>query len=82
LVGDPDRTASNLKVVCSRQGTGNPSGFDADFVVHGESELLLAAEVNLRRLDGYMTKEKLNVVKLASGKMAQTCAGAAKIVRR
>ncbi len=67
------------------QGTGNPplpSGFNADFVVHGESELLLAAEVNFRRLDGYMTKEKLDLVQLASGKMAKTCAGAAKIVRR
>ena len=61
----------------SLKGTGNPplpSRLNADFVVHGASELLLAAKVNFRCLDGYMTKEKLDLVKLASSKMAETCA--------
>src|SRR6185312_13966031 len=56
------------------------SRFDADFVIHSESELLLADKVNFRRLDGYMTEEKLDLVKVASGKMAETRTGAAKIV--
>ena len=57
-------------------------GFDAHFVIHSKSELLLAAEVNFRCLDGYMTEKKLDLVKLASGKMAETCAGASQIMRR
>jgi len=41
-----------------REGAGNPSlasRFDADPVIHGGSELLLAAEVNLGCLNRYMT---------------------------
>jgi hypothetical protein len=51
------------------------SWFDADFVVDGESELLLAAEVLFRCLDGYMAEEKLNLVELATGQVteARTC---------
>ena len=45
-------------------------GFDAHLVVHSKSELLLAAEVNFRRLDGYVTEKELDLVQLASGKMA------------
>lgn len=69
----------------NRQGKGNPplaSRFDADFVVHGASELLLAAEVNFRSLDGYMIKEKLDLVRLTSGKMAQTRTRASQLVGR
>jgi hypothetical protein len=37
--------------------------FDADLVIHSESELLLAAEVMFRCLDGYVTEEELNLLK-------------------
>ena len=71
--------ASTKSVRAGRQGTGNPHlalRFNADFVVHGKSELLLAAKVNFRCLDGCMTEKKMDLVKLASCKMAETRAGA------
>lgn len=40
--------------------------FDADVVVHSKPELLLAAEVMLRCLHGYVTEKKLDLVELAA----------------
>jgi hypothetical protein len=54
--------------------------FDAYLVVHSKSELLFAAEVNFRCLDGYMTEKNLDLVQLAAGEMAETRAGASQIV--
>src|SRR5690349_14434407 len=52
---------------------GNPSlRFDADFVVHGESELLLATEVIFRRLDRYVAEEELDLVEVAASQMTET----------
>jgi hypothetical protein len=52
------------------------SRFNADLVVHGESELLLAAEVLFRRLDRHVAEQELDLVELAAGQMAEsrTCA--------
>lgn len=51
------------------------SRFNADFVVHSKPELLFTAEVMLRCLDGYVTEEELNLVKLAARELAKarTC---------
>ena len=56
----------------SPKGTGNPplaSRFDADLVVHCDSQLLLAAKINFRGLDRYMPEEKLDLIKFPSGQM-------------
>lgn len=45
-------------------------------------ELLLALEVPLRRLDGDVPQEKLNLIQLSAGQMAQAGAGPSEIVRR
>jgi hypothetical protein len=58
--------------------TGNPPlalRFDADFVVHGDSQLLLAAKIDFGGLDRYMPEEKLDLVKFPSCQMTQTGAG-------
>jgi len=46
-----------------------------DFVVHGESEVLLAVEVLLCRLDRHVAEQELDLVELASGQMTEprTC---------
>jgi hypothetical protein len=41
--------------------------FDADAVINGVPETLLAAEVPLRRLDAHVTQQKLNLLQLATG---------------
>jgi hypothetical protein len=55
--------------------------FDSQAVVHGHPELLLASEVALRRLDGDMAQEELDLVKFATRQMAQTGTGASQIVQ-
>jgi hypothetical protein len=52
------------------------SRFDSDFVVHGDSQLLLTAEVMLGRLDGHMPEQELDLVELTAGQMTEagTCA--------
>ena len=45
---------------------GNPAlGFDADVVVHGGSNALLAAEVSLGRLNRDVPEEELDVIQRA-----------------
>ena len=57
------------------------SGFDADLVVDSEPELLLAAEVMFRCLDGHMTEKKLNLVQFAAGEMAKARTCPSQVVR-
>jgi hypothetical protein len=47
------------------------SGFNANLVVHGESELLFAAEVMFRRLDRDVAEQELDLVELAAGQMTE-----------
>src|SRR5262249_5732045 len=47
----------------------------------GKAQFLFAAQVPFRRLDRDMSKEKLDLVQLATGKMAEPRATAAKIMR-
>src|SRR3954453_5651741 len=58
------------------------SWFNADFVIHGEPELLFTAEVMFRCLDGHVTEEELNLVELAARQMAKTRTCPSQIVRR
>ena len=55
---------------------------DAHSVIDGKAQFLLAAEVPFRRLDRDVSKQKLDLVQLTSGKMAEPRAAAPKIVRR
>jgi len=41
-------------------------GLNAEPIIHGMSEPLLASQVFLSRLHGYMTQEKLNLFQFAS----------------
>ena len=45
--------------------------FDAEPIVHGASELLLASEIPLRRLDGDVAEEELDLLEFATGQVAQ-----------
>jgi hypothetical protein len=54
--------------------------FDAQSVVHGDPELLLASKVALSRLDGDVAKQELDLIQFAAGKMAKTGAGAPQVV--
>jgi hypothetical protein len=47
-------------------------GFEADRVIYGIPESLLAADVALRRLDADMSEQKLNLIQFSSGFMTQT----------
>ena len=58
-------------VFISRQGAIWPAPFavsrrfsrlDSDFVVHRGPELLLAAEISFRRLNGHMPEEELDLI--------------------
>jgi len=44
--------------------------FDAQSVVHGDSELLLASQVTLSRLDRDVAEQELDLIQFAAGKMA------------
>jgi hypothetical protein len=57
------------------------AGFDADLIVNGSSQMLLAAQVFFGRLYRYMAQEKLNLFDLAPGTMAQSGAGPPEVMR-
>ena len=59
-----------------------PSRFDAELVIHGESELLFAAEIVFRCLDGDVAEQELDLVELAARQMAETRTCSAQIVGR
>jgi hypothetical protein len=46
--------------------------FEADLIVHSESELLLAAEVMFRCLDRHVAEEELDLIELAASQMTET----------
>ena len=52
------------------------SEFNSDFVIYGDSKLLLTAEIMFGRLDGYMPGQELDLVELTAGQMTEagTCA--------
>ena len=54
---------------------------DAQRIVDGDSELLFAPEIPLRRLDGHVPEQELNLLQFAAGQMALPGARAAQIVR-
>jgi hypothetical protein len=43
------------------------SRFDSDLVIHGDSKLLLTAEVLFGRLDGHVTEQELDLVEFTAG---------------
>jgi hypothetical protein len=55
--------------------------FDAEPIVHGASTLLFAPKTTLRRLDGDVTQEELDLLELATGQVTQPRARATKVVR-
>jgi hypothetical protein len=54
----------------------------SDSVVHGIVESLLASEVPLRRLDGNVSKEDLDLLQLSACLVAEACAGSAEVAIR
>src|SRR5688572_8788409 len=56
--------------------------FDSQTIVHGIPELLLASEIALRRLNGNVAEQELDLVQFAARQVAQTRAGSSQIVRR
>src|SRR5262245_35812710 len=54
---------------------------DSDCAVHGNPELLLAAEIHLSRLYRHMPEKELDLIQFAAGKMAQTRTSAPEIMR-
>jgi hypothetical protein len=59
---------------------GSP-GFDAQSIVHSDSQALLTADVALRCLNGHVPKKEVNLLKLATGIMAKSRTRAAKVMR-
>ena len=56
--------------------------FDSQSVVHGNPEFLLGSEQALRRLDGDVAQQELDLVEFAAGQVAQTGTGPPQIVWR
>jgi hypothetical protein len=50
------------------------SGLNPELIIHSMPEPLLAAQVFFCRLDGYMPKEKLNLLQFTSRIMAEASA--------
>ena len=69
-------------MVHSPSASGSRVGLNPQAVVHRASEPLLAPEVALRRLNGDVTQEELDLIPLATGHVAQARARAPKIMRR
>src|SRR5690349_20789360 len=53
--------------------------FDSQAAIDGRAQFLLATEVPFRRLDSDVSKQELDLVEFAAGKMAEPRATAAKI---
>ena len=60
---------------------GQASGFNANVIVHGNTQPLFATEVFLRRLHANVPEEKLNLLQFATCEVAQPRASASKVVR-
>jgi hypothetical protein len=50
-------------------------GFDADVIIHGIAESLLAPEISLSGLDAYVAEQKLNLFQFAARLVTQARAG-------
>jgi len=55
---------------------------DANIIVYGPADSLLAAQVPLRRLHGNMAQQKLNLLQLTASRMAEPRARSPEVVRR
>ena len=66
----------------SRCCVADSAGFYTEFVVDRHSQALLAADIAFRGLHRYMPKEKLDLLKFASGIMAEPRAGPPEIMWR
>jgi hypothetical protein len=55
--------------------------FNADVIIDRVTQSLFAAEIALGSLHAHVSEQELNLFELASGEMAQSCAGAPKIMR-
>jgi hypothetical protein len=51
-------------------------------VVYRMSEILFAAEIAFRRLDGRMAQQELNLLQLAAARVAQLRTGSSQVMRR
>ena len=61
---------------------GSVLRFDADPIIDGAANALLATQVSLGRLDGDVPEKKLNLLQFATRRVAEPGAGATKVVRR
>jgi len=70
--------------ISHRIPSGTPFTGPGDVIVNRIPETLLAPEVSLRRLDGDVTQQKLNLLQFAACLMAESCTGPPQIraVRR
>ena len=59
-----------------------PIGSEVDKIVHWMSQILFAAEIAFRGLDGCVPEQKLNLLELPTAVVAKLRAGPAQIVRR
>lgn len=55
---------------------------NADSIVDGSPDSLLAAQVLFGSLHGHVSQKELNLVQFSAGCMAQLCTGPAQIMRR
>jgi hypothetical protein len=65
-----------------RYGQDSALRFDADSIIDGAANALLAAQVPLGRLDGDVPEKKLNLLQFATRRMAEPGTRPAKIVWR
>ena len=75
----PTRQAPGLRAYrpsgfCRRQAIASNNGLNAELIIHGVSESLLASQVFLSRLNRYMAEKKLDLFQFASGVMTQPSA--------
>ena len=59
----------------TRHRAASGLGFDADPVIHGGTNALLAAEVSLRRLNGDVPEKELNLFQFTARSVAQSSTG-------
>src|SRR5260370_11081048 len=55
--------------------------FQTQVVIHRVAQFLFASKVMLGGLNGCMAKQELNVLKFSPGQVAESCAGAAEVMR-
>ena len=76
-----ERIIRNGKSACVADTRSRSGRFESDLVVDRISESLLAAQIPLRRLDGHMTEQELDLFKLPASFMTQARACAPQVVR-